>query len=134
MSAFSLVVQQVIYDKLSADLTTPIYDDVIQPSNSGSKSDFPYITIGEDIFTYNDTDTDRSNLVSITIHVWSRQRGRKETKQIQSEIYDSLHNAELVSAGFNFVTITEQNSTTQLDADGITRHGIQTFNLIIEAD
>jgi hypothetical protein len=39
-----------------------------------------------------------------------------------------------VQAGYNFVIITEQNSTTQLDPDGRTRHGIQTFNLIIEED
>ena len=134
MTSFALVTQKVIFDKLTTDLAVSVYDDVPQPSNSGSKNDFPYVTIGEDILTYNDTDTDRSNNVSITIHVWSRSQGRRETKEIQSQIYDSLHNSNLVQAGYNFVIITEQNSTTQLDADGVTRHGIQTFNLIIEED
>jgi hypothetical protein len=135
MTSFALVTQKSIYDKLSADiLTIPIYDDVPQPSDGGKKTDFPYITIGEDVTTYNDTDTDRSVNVSITIHVWSRSRGRKETKEIQALIYDSLHNSNIVQAGYNFVIITEQNSTTQLDPDGRTRHGIQTFNLIIEED
>lgn len=134
MTAFALVVQKAIYDQLSTDLATLVYDDVLQPSNSGNSADFPYITIGEDVLTYNDTDTDRSNNVSITIHVWSRKQGRLETKTIQSEIYDSLHNANIVQAGYNFVIITEQNSTSFLDPDGATRHGIQTFNLIIEED
>lgn len=129
MTAFALTVQKAIYDKLSTDLAVPVYDDVPQCSSS-----FPYVTIGEDSLTYNDTDTDRSVNVSITIHTWSRKRGRFEVKTIQSQIYDSLHYADLVQTGYNFVIITEQDSTSLLDADGRTRHGVQTFNLIIEED
>lgn len=130
MTDFSLTVQSVIYNKLLTDISPiPVYDDVPQDLSA-----FPYVTIGEDVLTFNDTDTDRSNNVSITVHTWSRERGRKETKQIQSQIYDSLHLANLVKAGYNFVVITEQSSTTFLDADGLTRHGVQTFKLIIEED
>jgi len=134
MTAFALVVQQAIYDKLTADLSTPVYDDVLQPSGSGNSSDFPYITIGEDSFTYADTDDSNRMDVSIVIHTWSRKQGRLEVKTMQSEVYSSLHRATLVQAGYNFVTITQQNSTSFLDADGVTRHGVQTFNLIIEED
>lgn len=132
MSSFELVVQKAIYDKLSADLAVPVYDSVPQSIDSGKKSDFPYISIGEDIHNTVDTDTELMNLVSITIHVWSRKEGRAETKQIQSEIYNSLHRANLVQAGYKFITITQENSTSFFDPDGHTRHGVQTFKLIIE--
>lgn len=132
MSQFGLVIQKAIYDKLSADLSYDVYDDVPQPRNAGRSLDFPYITIGEDIVTNADTDTVLRAEASITVHVWSRERGRLETKQIQTEIYNSLHRANLTETGYNFVNLNQVNALTQLDADGRTRHGIQEFKLIIE--
>ena len=127
--SFETVVQQVIYDKLAGDLSYSVYDEVPQSSNS---TDFPYVTIGEDSLTASDTDTELMQRVSITIHTWSRERGRKECKQIQGEIYSSLNRASLTAAGYNFITITGEDSTSFYDADGFTRHGVQTFNLLME--
>lgn len=135
--SFATVVQTAIYDKLANDTAvtntvTGIYDKVPQPTDSGASSDFPYITIGEDILNNADTDTELMMQVSITIHVWSRYGGRSETKQIQGLIYDSLHRANLAQSGYKFVTITQGDSQSFLDADGETYHGVQTFNLLIE--
>lgn len=127
MAEFELVVQQAIYDKLTTDISYTVYDDVPQ-----DPSEFPYVTIGEDNHVFADTDTELMNQVSITIDTWSRYRGRKEIKQMQAAIYNSLHRANLVAAGYNFVTITQESSISFYDADGITRHGVQTFNLLIE--
>lgn len=127
--SFETVVQQTILNKLKADLSQSVFDAVPQSSNS---SDFPYITIGEDIFSAGDTDTELMQNVSIVIHTWSRERGRKETKQIQGEIYTALNRANLVAVGYKFITITGEDSTSFLDADGFTRHGVQTFKLLIE--
>lgn len=137
MSAFETVVQTAIYDKLINDASLmavikDVYDDVPQPNSSGDESEFPYITIGEDVHTTIDTDTELMNQVSITIHTWSRFSGRSETKQVQGLIYDSLHRANLVQSGYKFINIAQVNSESQLDSDGFTRHGIQTFNLLIE--
>lgn len=127
--SFETVVQQTVFNKLFNDLSYPVYDDVPQSNNS---SNFPYVTIGEDILTAIDTDTELMQRVSITIHVWSREPGRKECKEIQGEIYTSLNRANLTAAGYNFITITGEDSTSFYDADGFTRHGVQTFNLLIE--
>lgn len=137
MSAFETVVQTAIYDKLINDASLMavikgVYDDVPQPNSSGDEAEFPYITIGEDVHTTIDTDTELMNQVSITIHTWSRFSGRSETKQVQGLIYDSLHRSNLVQSGYKFINIAQVNSESQLDSDGFTRHGIQTFNLLIE--
>ena len=123
-----LVVQKAIYEHLTNDANViyPVYDDVPQGSA------FPYITIGEDSFIYADTDTENYNQVAIVIHTWSRQTGRKEVKEMQDLVYNSLHRANLVQAGYNFVTITQETAESFYDADGITRHGVQSFNLLIE--
>ena len=124
--SFETVLQQAIYTKVSTDIATPVYDDVPQ------QADFPYVTIGEDSFTAWDTDSELGATSVLTVHTWSRTRGKKETKAIQGDIYDSLHRATLISAGYNFVTIDLISSESFLDADGLTRHGVQTFNAIIE--
>ena len=137
MSAFETVVQTAIYQQLTGNAPLmaaikAVYDDVPQPNSSGDELDFPYVTIGEDVHTTIDTDLELMNQVSITVHTWSRFSGRSETKQIQGLIYDSLHRANLVQSGYKFINIAQVNSESQLDSDGFTRHGIQTFNLLIE--
>lgn len=134
--SFELVTQKAVYDALSANAdivanSIPIYDAVPQP-DSVENDQYPYITIGEDNHNSIDTDTENMNQVSITVHVWSRRRGRAETKTIQGYIRSTLHRANLAQSGFKFVNIMQDNSTSFTDSDGITRHGVQTFNLIIE--
>lgn len=134
--SFELVTQKAIYEALTANAdivsnSIPVYDAVPQ-SRSAKNNQYPYITIGEDNHNSIDTDTENINQVSITVHVWSRQRGRAETKTIQGYIYNALHRARLQQSGYNFVNIMQDSSTSFYDADGITRHGVQTFNLIIE--
>lgn len=134
--SFEIAVQKAVYQALTANLdiiaqSIPVYDDVPQPETV-ENSDYPYITIGEDNHNSIDTDTENMNQVSIVVNVWSRESGRKQTKEIQGYIYDALHRARLSQAGYNFVNIMQDNSSSFYDADGITRHGVQTFNLIIE--
>lgn len=137
MTAFGLVVQKGIYETLINNaplmaVVVSVSDDVPQPSDAGDAAKFPYVTIGEDVFTDISTDTELMSQVSITIHVWSRKAGRKETKEIQSLIYNTLNRAEIVQSGYHFININETQSESRLDSDGQTRHGIQTYNLMIE--
>jgi len=137
MTAFGTVVQQGIYSTLTSysplmSAVAAVYDDVPQPDDSGYASNFPYITIGEDIFTDISTDTELMSSVSITVHTWSRACGRKETKNIQSLIYNALNRVNISQAGYKFVNIHEAQSQSMLESDGKTRHGVQTFVLIIE--
>ena len=134
--SFELITQKAVFEALTtnADImanSIPVYDAVPQPQ-SVENSQYPYITIGEDNHNSIDTDTENMNQVSITVHTWSRSRGRAEAKTIQGYIYNTLHRANLTQFGYKFVNIMQDSSTSFYDADGITRHGVQTFNLIIE--
>lgn len=137
MSEFDTAVQTAIYNQLTGNAPlmaeiTAVYDDVPQAVEAGDSTEFPYITIGEDIFTDTSTDLELMGLVSITIHTWSRVAGRSQTKKIQGLVYGALNRVDLVYSGYKFVNINNVSSESQLDSDGFTRHGIQTFNLIIE--
>lgn len=159
MSQFDTVVQQEIYKALTATpnyslglnfvlpsyydsptalansanglLNIPVFDSVPQ-ANSSSYAAFPYVTIGEDVFTDISTDTELMQMCSITIHTWSRQDGRAEIKKIQGYIYDLLNRRRIDHPEYKFININQVTSQSQLESDGQTRHGIQTFNLIIE--
>ena len=146
--SFEYVIQKAIYDKLIADsaLNTmlaknvenpslpAIYDNVPQAVDSGSDSVFPYITIGDDTMVDWDTDTSQGKEATLTLHVWSRYRGRKQTKEIQGAIYDALHLSNLIISGYHSVLMLSEYSETLLDPDGLTRHGVQRFRLILEKE
>jgi hypothetical protein len=134
---FETVVQTAVYNNLANNLplmsaVVAVYDEVPQPNSSGAESNFPYVTIGEDNHVSIDTDTELMDQVSITIHTWSRQSGRKQTKLIQGLIFNSLNRANLIESGYKFINISRVDSQSFLDSDGFTRHGVQTFNLMIE--
>src|SRR6056297_378155 len=104
-----------------------VYDDV--PDNTNT---FPYVTIGEDVLNQWDTDGHLGFDASVTIHVWSRYRGRREVKQIQKLIYDVLHNGALVYSTFDGIMCQQRSAESFADPDGLTRHGVQVFNVLMQ--
>lgn len=132
-----LAVQDAVLDALSSDpavsgLVVGVYDSVPQVPDSGAALDFPYIAVGEDTAQEWDTDTEVGGDFTITIHSWSRHRGRAEIKQIQGAVYAALHRATLAVAGYAFVSCDFQQSDSIVDTDEITRHGVQTFRVLID--
>jgi hypothetical protein len=138
--SFETVVQQVIYDTLSGDAPVSgavggrIFDSVPQAVDSGSPAAFPYIVIGDDLHIAWDTDTDIGREVMVVINVWSRHSGRSEAKVIQGLVFDALDRALLTASGYNFVTCDITESSTELDPDGETRHGVQRFRILLQED
>ena len=132
---FELELQKAIYAALTGDaavmaLVTGVYDAVPQADDAGSGAAFPYIVIGEDNHNEWDTDTTLGRDASVVIHTWSRYRGRKEVKEIQGAVYAALNRAKLTIAGFSFVQCDLLSSETLIDADELTRHGVQTFRVL----
>lgn len=138
MMDFESSIQSAIYAALTGDAalmalaTGGIRDDVPQADDAGDAVDYPYVVIGEDSATPFDTDSSVGAEATITLHVWSRYRGRKEVKAIQGAIYRALHRANIPVAGQHLVGIDWIQSDSFLDADGLTRHGVQTFRLTLE--
>lgn len=135
--SFETVTQQVVIDRLKtyAVIVTekiPVSDDVLQPSDSGDAKNFPYIVIGDDAFVEWDTDTELGVEVTVTIHSWSRMPGKKEIKKIQGYIYDALHRYDFSADGYKFIFCAFLSSDSFLDTDGLTRHGVQKFKVLLE--
>jgi len=121
-------VQRAIYQALTADPTlmgmvTGVHDHVDQGSA------YPYVVIGEDSAIEWDTDTEQGAESLLTIHSWSREKGRMQTKEIQEAIYEILHRKELTINNAVFYSLFWEFSDSFVDPDGETRHGVMRFRL-----
>lgn len=128
MSDAILPTQGALYNALVTATGIGVYDNVPQETNP------PYVVMGEPIATEYDTDGYNGINILWPIHVYSEQRGRKETLEIQAQIYSALHRAELVVSGYNFIGSTQESVTVLNDPDGVTRHGVQQFRFLLLED
>jgi|SRR5690606_2996377 len=125
--SFEAALQQAVYDQLSGYPGMPtVYDDV--PGDAA----FPYVVIGDDTHIPFDTDDSLGSESTLTLHVWSRYRGKKECKDIMALIYAALTRQPLALDGHDLITIEFEYSEVVLDPDGQTRHGVQRFRALVE--
>lgn len=133
MPSASFALQQSIYAALAADaaLTTllgapRIFDDVPQ------KSDFPYLTLGQSSVRDWSTGTESGDEHILTVHVWSRASGRKQTHEIMGALKSALHNRALTLAGHRLVNLRHEFSDARREPDGETYHGIVRLRAVTE--
>ncbi len=134
MALHSVKLQTAIYSTLTSgtltdisgtSITSKVYDDV--PEGTA----YPYIVIGEETtIPVGAKDTD-GHEHTLTFHVWSQYRGRKEIKQIMEQIYTILHNVAISITGATLVNIRHEFERTLLESDGITRHGVIRFRAVV---
>lgn len=133
MATISNPLQVAIYNKLTGDstlmslVTNRIYDHVPQGAA------FPYLAIGDDTLTDWSTFARLGQQATVTLHAWSREKGRKEVKAILSQVDTVLNRQELTLSGFTFVACVREFEETFLDADGITYHGVQRYRVMAHA-
>lgn len=131
MSTVLVDIQQAVYTLLNADATltatlgASIYDNV--PDNS----DYPYVQVGDDQIDDWSSHTFDGFEGRITIHTWTQGRGRKTCKQIQDRIYTLLHEADLSISDQKTVSLRTGLTTTILDPDGRTYHGVSQFDFLL---
>ena len=132
MSLFGNVIIQTVYSALigNSTLMALVNDSIFD--HVPDKNPYPFIAIGELIQTEDNTGSPEQGVIaSLTLHTYSRYDGRDETHEIQEEINRTLHRADLISSGVDFISIDHAQSQSFVDADGKTRHGIMEFKILI---
>lgn len=131
MSLHSWELQKAIFSTLDGNVTgvsaatVSIFDD--PPQNST----YPYVLIGEETTANSGTKTKDAVEHTITIHVWSQYRGKREIKEIMESVYENLHNTDITVSGASLVNCRQEFSTTLAENDGITRHGVMRFRAVV---
>jgi hypothetical protein len=93
---------------------------------------FPYVVIGEARSVPMDSQDSFGSDVTLTLHTYSRGGGMQEARHIMSAIYDALHDISFAVPNQTLVLCRCLDSETALEADGLTRHGVQRFQVITE--
>ena len=129
--SFEVAVQTAVFGLLSVNsalnaLVVGVYDEAPEDA------EFPYVTIGESVHNEGDTVNTLGDDASVTVHCWSRYRGKKQIKEIQGAIYDALHRANTTYAGYDIISINWDTSQSFIDQDGLTRHGVQSFTVFVD--
>jgi len=114
------------YSALKPALVTAVYDAV--PQNAV----FPYVVIGDDTTIPFNTHTTVGGEHTITIHAWSRYKGKSEIKRIQEQIYAALNRYALSVSGATMVNCEQEYAESFLDEDGLTRHGVQRMRVLLD--
>ena len=133
MPSSALALQQSIFATLGADLTIAsllgaprIYDQVPQPAT------YPYISFGQSTTRDADTGTDTSDEHLLTLHIWSRAEGRRETHLLIDAVRAALHDKPLSLAGHRLINLRHDFSEARRDPDGDTLHGIVRLRAVTE--
>ena len=104
---------------------TGVFDDV--PEGSA----YPYVVIGEETATNIGTKDKDMHEYTQTIHVWSQYRGLKEIKEIMEQIYTLLNDFAISVSGASAITLRHEFQTTLTEGDGLTRHGVMRFRVVV---
>lgn len=110
---------------LLTDGASGVYDHVPQGSS------FPYVSVGEYATQEDGAKGLNGQDFDVTIHTWSRYRGRKEIFDIMKQIYAALHEQSLTVSGGDTILLRYAFSDDFPDPDGITQHGVQRFRALV---
>jgi len=134
MSDILFNVQQAVLNKLAASEAvqatlgaSPALYDYVTPGAT-----FPYIVYGPSHVAPHDTKTDIGFEQIVTLNIWSRYRGGKETREIFQAVYDTLHRAALSIVGQTFLSCEFHSADFGLDEDGQTYHATVRFSVMTQ--
>tara|TARA_R100001440_G_scaffold40482_1_gene60188 strand:+ start:841 stop:1245 length:405 start_codon:yes stop_codon:yes gene_type:complete len=132
MTDHSFELQKTIFSTLNTDSTIKNTHSATVHDHVPQGTEFPYIVIGEETMSDSSSTKDIDfNEFTLTIHIFSRNRGRKEAKNIMSRIYTLLHKSNLSITGATHVNTRFEFSDIIKEDDGLTYHGVQRFRTIL---
>lgn len=119
-------IQKALVSRLKAQVamvSSRVYD------HTQTTVEFPYIQIGATQAVYDDATCIDGSTCYITLHIWSRAVGSVEARKISDQIAAALHEwtPDLSADGFAFSDGRLNSAQVTQDPDGITSHGILTF-------
>lgn len=103
-----------------------VYDDVPQ------RASYPYITFGQTSMRDWSTGTEDGKEHLVTLHVWSKGGGKKETSEIIDVLCEKLHDNSLQLTDHHLVNLRCEFSEARRTVDGEKIHGIVRYRAVTE--
>lgn len=125
MSDPSLALQQAFYQRLTAELSCPVYDAV--PADTP----YPYVTLDSEAVTNDSPLNGRKRETRfLYLSVWSRYPGQAEVKRLLGEIVAALDERPLPLNVGRAVSVRVERTSTHREPDGVTYQGSVTVRVI----
>lgn len=93
---------------------------------------FPYVTLGDIATSDWSTGTEIGAEHRLTLHAWSRGRGKAEAALLVAALEAALHDAALTLVGHVLVNLRFVAAEVRQERDGVTWHGIARFRAVTE--
>ena len=101
-----------VYDRLTADLSVPVYDSVPEGST------YPYVTMDSEDLQEMDALSKTRDDRYLSLVVWSNFNGSSEVRKIIDSIQDALHRAPLTLASGRVIAAYVTRRRVAKDSDG----------------
>jgi hypothetical protein len=133
MTAPAAEVQKAIHAALAGDATlVALLGDARVYDHAPPDVPFPYITFGRTSVYDWSTGTESGTEQLLTLHVWSKGRGKKEAHDLMDAIGARLNDAALTLDGHQLVNLRLEFSEVLFDEDQSVHHGLLRFRAVTE--
>lgn len=133
MTSATWALQKAVFTALSGSASLSsligagkIYDDVPRDA------DFPYLTFGQSQVRDWSTASDTGHEHIFTLHVWSRENGRREVQEVMGVLEEVLHDTELMLDGHRLINLRHEFAESRRELDGDTYRGIIRYRAVTE--
>lgn len=134
MTSAALELQRGVFAALLADAdlsaamgTVRLYDQA--PANAK----FPYLTFGRTSVYDWSTDTETGAEHLVTLHVWSKARGKSECHALIETVRGALDDAALALESHALIRLRTEYSEIRYEDDNDVHHGLIRFRALTEA-
>lgn len=134
MAADALGLQRAVHAALAADsaLVAALGGEKIHDVTPAHLP-FPYITFGR-TSTYDwGAGTEEGSEHFFTLHVWSKQKSRKEALELMERVHAALHDSDLPLEGCRLVNLRLQSAEIRFDENLAVYDGMMRFRAAVEA-
>jgi len=129
-----LALQAALVAALDGHVGAPVFDYVPQDQA------YPYVTIGDSTAVDFDTKTEVGQDHTVTIHTWTRAKGRESCKIVMGAIFGLLHRGALTVTGHAVIdsrvvyadVLQDPNETGH--PSGPVWHGVQRVRIITQSN
>ncbi|MBS4048575.1 MAG: DUF3168 domain-containing protein [Alphaproteobacteria bacterium] len=134
--AFSLLELQLAVKNALTAGSPPAFSYPVHTGKAPANATFPYAVIGDgDTSLPWKTKLEYGEEILFNVDTWSRSSPTSmvQIKQMMGQVLAALDEAELSVSGFGLVSCDVDYQQPQMDADGVTWHGIQRFRVFLSA-
>ncbi len=133
MTSPTAELQRAVFETLSASAAlTALLGGAKIHDHAPAHVAFPTITFGNATLADWSTATEQGSEQIVTLHVWSKGKGKKQVLDIMEAVRGLIDDAALSLAGHHLVSIRLQMAEARFDDDLAVHHGLMRFRALTE--